>query len=212
MGSNSSIANLRTDQNAECDRAQHQENNMTGHYVDQDCLLAVMDLFSELEVPTERIRHLSSIDASQLNLTAQTITAVFRRLSTILICPCSERTEIGMLISAICMTIIDIHAMTLAKSAFNNPSPTHPTVIRDDHGAIAQESPENEATAMRVLRELSKVAKLVLQFTERYCGDDRGPQVHLEGNGMPLEILPTLASLIRERLHKITSDATYWLR
>ena len=183
------------------------------HKVDPDCLLVIMDLFSELDVPAEQLRRSSLVDSYLAKSTAQTIIAVLRRLFTILICPCSERAEIGMLIYAICMTIIDIHAMTITKSVRNNPTPPvlGETGLWDDHGASAQEPPENEAVAMLVLGELSKMAKLVLQFIARYNEDVEGKQPLAEGHEIPFDILPDLGNLMRERLQKTTNDATYWV-
>ncbi|KAJ5817761.1 hypothetical protein N7447_007769 [Penicillium robsamsonii] len=172
-----------------------------------------MDLFSELEVPTEQLRRSSLVDSCLANSTAQTIVAVLRRLFTILICPCSERAEVGMLIYAICMTIIDMHAMTITKSVRHNTQPPvlGQTGLWDDHGASAQEPLENEAVAMLVLGELSKMAKLVLQFTARYSGDVEGKQPLPEGHKIPFDFLPALGNLMQERLQQITNDATYWL-
>lgn len=161
---------------------------MQQHAVDQDCTLVIVELFSEMEVPASQLRYSSSVDSCLLNTTTQTLTSVLHRLSIVLICPCSEKGETAMLISAVCMTIIDIHAMIIAKF--------HETL-------------GNEAMAMAVIEEISKVATLVLQFTERYNGSTVGEPA-LAGNDLPLDFLPALGNLMRERLQQITNDATYW--
>ncbi|KAJ5198030.1 uncharacterized protein N7498_007147 [Penicillium cinerascens] len=212
---NSSTANLRLSRQDTSSGTQRPEGNVAEehrHKVYLDCVLVAMDLFSELEVPAEQLRRSSPVNSSLLNSTAQTITSVLRRLCTILICPCSERAEIGMLIYAISMTIIDIHSMTIAKYVRDKNT----LAVLDqtglwDHGATAQGPQENEAVAIRVLGELSKLAKLVLQFTERYSGDAEGKQHLPEGNDIPLDFLPALGNLMRERLQQITNDAIYWL-
>jgi hypothetical protein len=216
VGRNSSSAKPKPGRQDTSFGAQQPEDNVVEQSrlkVDSDCVLVAMDLFSELEVPAEQLRRSFPVDSSLLNSTAQTITVVVRRLFTILTCPCSERTEIGMLVSAICMTIIDMHAVTIAKFARNKTPPAvlGQTGLWDDHETTAQESPENEAMAMRVLGELSKVVKLVLQFTERYSGDAEGKQALPAGNDIPSDFLPALGNLMRERLQQITNDATYWL-
>ncbi|KAJ5986251.1 hypothetical protein N7451_010616 [Penicillium sp. IBT 35674x] len=147
-----------------------------------------MGLFSELEVPASQLRHSSSVDTCLLNTTTQTLTAVLHRLSIILICPCSEKGETAMLISAVCMTIIDVHAMIVAKF--------HETL-------------GNEAMAVPVFEDLSQMATLVLQFTERYNGSTVGDAA-FAGNDIPLDFLPALGNLMQERLQQITNDATYW--
>ncbi|KAJ6092649.1 hypothetical protein N7486_007938 [Penicillium sp. IBT 16267x] len=175
---------------------QQQENfpDRQQHTVDQDCTLIIMELFSELEIPASQLRYSSSMDSSLLHTTTQILTAVLHRLSSILICPCSEKGEMAMLISAVCMTIIDIHSMIIAKSP---------------------ETPGSEAMAMLVLGELSKVATLVLQFTERYNGElydgDPSGEPALAGNDIPLDFLPAVGDLMRQRLQQITDNATYWL-
>ncbi|KAJ5921367.1 hypothetical protein N7466_009693 [Penicillium verhagenii] len=158
------------------------------HAVDQDCMLVIMEIFSELEIPASQLRGSLSVDADLLNMTTQTITSALRRLSNILICPCAERAENALLISAVCLTIVDIHTITIGKF----------------HGI-----PGNGTMPMGVLAELSKVAKLVLQFSDRY-NEYLSGQIS-NGNGMPLDFLPALGNLMRERLQKITNDATYWL-
>ncbi|CAG7995484.1 unnamed protein product [Penicillium nalgiovense] len=215
-GRNSSTVNLRPSRNDTSFKTQPPKGNVAEthrHKVDPDCVLVVIDLFSELEVPTEQLRRSSLVDSCLANSTAQTIIAVLRRLFTILICPCSERAEVGMLIYSICMTIIDMHAMTITKSVRNTPPPPvlGQTGLWDDHGASAQEPPENEAVAILVLGELSKMAKLVLQFIERYSGDVEGKQPLPKGHEIPFDFLPALGNLMRERLQQITNDATFWL-
>ncbi|KAJ5976892.1 hypothetical protein N7501_000234 [Penicillium viridicatum] len=175
-----------------------------------DCLLVVLETFSELEVSAEQLRRVLPVEASLLSTIAQTITAAFHRLSTILICPCSQRAEVGMLVSAICMSIIDIHAMAISNLAKDQP----PT------GLLSQPTPLeipgvglNNATTMPVFTELSEQARLILQLTERYS--ETGGASNWEGlrNGseLPTDIMPGMATFLRERLHQTTNDATCWL-
>ncbi|KAJ5154995.1 uncharacterized protein N7500_010434 [Penicillium coprophilum] len=213
---NSSIVNLRPSEHDPSFKTQQPTGTVAEthrHKVGQDCVLVVMDLFCELEVQTEQLRSSSLVDYRLANSTAQTIVAALRRLFTILICPCSERAELGMLVYAICMTIIDMHAMTLTKSVRNNPPP--PVLVQTglwhDHGASAQEPPENEAVAMLILGKLSKMAKLILQFIERYSGHLGAKPPLQEDHEIPSDILPILGSLMRERLQQTIDDATYWL-
>jgi hypothetical protein len=193
------------------------ESNPAKHRdIDPDCVLVALDLFADLEGPAEQLRRASPVDSALLNATAQTITSAFRQLSTILICPCSERAEVGMLVSAMCMSIIDMHVMTIAKFARDQPPPAvlDQTAPWESPGVGPHRSPEHEATAMRVLGELSKVAKLILQFTERY-NDGNGSLNRSNGrkNGseLPAGFLPSMATFLRERLQQITNDTTYWL-
>ncbi|KAJ5466343.1 hypothetical protein N7530_010130 [Penicillium desertorum] len=182
---------------------------------DPDCMLVALDIFSGLEVPAEQLRRASPMDASLLKTTAQTITAAFHRLSTILICPCSERAEVGMLVSATCMSIIDIHAIAISDSTKDQPPSGLPSqqMPCESSGAGSRRSPEHEAIAMRAFTELSGLARLIVQLTERY---DEGNGVLNRkdlGNGseLPTDILPGMATFLRERLQQVTNDATHWL-
>ncbi|KAJ5933891.1 hypothetical protein N7454_006220 [Penicillium verhagenii] len=189
---NYTVANQQQPQRheEECHHENEQESSIAvqPHAVDQDCMLVILEIFSELEIPASQLRCSLSVDADLLNMTTQTIRSALRRLSNILICPCAERAENALLISAVCLNIVDIHAITIVKF----------------HGI-----PGNGAMSMGVLAELSKVANLVLQFSDRY-NDYLSAQIS-NGNSMPLDFLPALGNLMRERLQQITHDATYWL-
>ncbi|KAF7530074.1 hypothetical protein PCG10_005050 [Penicillium crustosum] len=196
--------------------AQADHSTTKSHEVsDPDCLLVVLEIFSELEVLAEQLRRVLPVDTSPLNATAQTITVAFHRLSTVLICSCSQRAEVGMLVSAICISIIDIHAMAISNFAKDQPQTgllSQPTPLGIP-GVGLKRSPGNDVTAMHVFTELSELAKLILQLTERY--NERGGALSWEGltneSELPTEIMPGMATFLRERLQKITNDATYWL-
>ncbi|CAP93644.1 hypothetical protein E8E15_009243 [Penicillium rubens] len=181
---------------------------------DPDCMLVALDIFSELEVPAEQLRRASPVDASLLRTTAQTITAAFHRLSTILTCPCSERAEVGMLISAICMSIIDMHAVTISTFAKDQPPtglPSQQTPC-ESSSAGSHRSPEHEAIAMQAFTELSELARLIVQLTERY--DEGNGALNRNGLGkvseLPTDTLPGMATCLRERFQQIANDATHW--
>ena len=63
-----------------------------------------------------------------------------------------------------------------------------------------QDRPEDEVTTMRVLGELPKVSKVVLQFAKRYSERD--------GEESSPDFLPALAAFLRSRLQAITNEAT----
>ncbi|KAJ5374200.1 hypothetical protein N7517_006206 [Penicillium concentricum] len=206
--SNSSISNSTPEQ--------HDSNITKSHDAsDPDCLLVALDILSEIEVPAEQMRRVSPGDTNLLNTTAQTVTAAFQRLSAVLICPCSERAEVGMLVSAICMSIIDMHALTIANIAKDQPPTrlvTQP-MTWDNSSIGSHRSPEYEVTAIHIFVELSELAKLILQLTERF---DEGSEIlnrESLGNGseLPTDFLPGMATFLRERLQLITNDATHWL-
>ncbi|CAG8893138.1 unnamed protein product [Penicillium egyptiacum] len=182
---------------------------------DTDCMLVALDIFSELEVPAEQLRRVFPVDASLLNTITQTITTAFHRLSTILICRCSERAEVGILVSAICMSIIDMHAITISNFAKDQPSTglLGQQTPCESPSVGSQRSPEHDAMSIQVFTELSELARLIVQLTERY--DEASGALNRKGLGngseLPTEILPGMATYLRESLQQITNDATHWL-
>ncbi|KAJ5964143.1 uncharacterized protein N7479_004019 [Penicillium vulpinum] len=215
--SNSSISNstLRANSTRPNNENEHHDHSAArSHYVsDPDCMLVALDLLSEIEGSAEQLRRVYPVDASLLNTTAQTITAAFHRLSTILMCPCSERAEVGMLVSAICMSIIDTLAMTITNIAGDRTStglPSQP-MPWDSSGVGSHGSLGSEATTMQVLTELSKVARLILQLTERYDKGGWGLNGGNIGDGseLPTDFLPGIATFLRERLQQITTNAAH---
>jgi hypothetical protein len=177
-----------------------------------------------------------------------TITTSFRALSTILICPCSERADVGVLAAAVCLTILDIHSAIIrlsCPSSNGNSNPntritssntTSPCSLDDPQlGQINlntwgmdrnrmevctkcfTDRPEEEAATMRVLGELPKVAKVVLQFTKRYSGAGAERRLGTGGGGdgggdsgdcAQADFLPALAAFLRGRLQDIADEAT----
>ncbi|KAJ5206710.1 hypothetical protein N7491_002674 [Penicillium cf. griseofulvum] len=217
--SNSSISNSTLQANStrlNNGTEQPELNKPKSHHAsDPDCMLVALDILSEIEVPAEQLRRVSLIDARLLSTTTQTITAAFHRLSIILICPCSELAEVGMVVSAICMSIIDIHAMTIANIAKGQP-PTgmlSQPISWDSPSVESHRSPAHEATAMQVFAELSELAKLILQLTDRYNEGSEGLNRVGLGNAseLPTDFLPGMGTFLQERLQQITNDATQWL-
>jgi hypothetical protein len=66
---------------------------------------------------------------------------------------------------------------------------------------------------MRAFTELSGLARLIVQLTERYNEGNGVLNRKDLGNGseLPTDILPGMATFLRERLQQVTNDATYWL-
>jgi hypothetical protein len=55
----------------------------------------------------------------------QTAGAAMRRMSTTLICPCSERLETGVIVSAACLSILDLYGVVVSCSTARPPPPTY---------------------------------------------------------------------------------------
>lgn len=173
---------------------------------DPDCVLVALDLISLLEVSATQLRGSNPIDGILLSATAQAIRAAIDRLCTILACSCTGRTEVGMLVSAICMSIIDIHTVSIAmlRRDYSHDVVLSPITPWD----TPRIRPESETGACLVLGELSEVAKVILQFIEG-CNQGNGTNGFSNGSELPVDILSSLAISLRGRLQQITIDATW---
>ena len=173
---------------------------------DPDCVLVALDLISSLEVSATRLRGTNQIDDILLSATAQAIGAAIDRLCTILACPCSGRAEVGMLVSAICMSIIDIHTVSIAMLRRDYSHDAVLSLITPwDTPSIGSES---ETKTCSVLGELSEVAKVILQFIEGY-NHGNGTDGFSNGSELPVGIFTSLAISLRGRLQQITIDASW---
>ena len=188
-------------------------SGMSTHHATPDCMLDMLDLFTDLDALEDQIRRSSSIDSSRVDSAKETITTVFHRLSNVLLCPCSEKAEIGMSITALCMTIIDIHAMMLNKFSQSRNELTAQDETRwGEHSGTTEEYPDGDALAMKVIGELSEIAKFSVQFNERYSGVQAGGNTQIFSNerDIPLDFLPALGRFMSERLQRIANDAMNW--
>lgn len=192
------------------------EKNPALNPPDSDCATVAMDLLQQLDTTSTRLQSGAAagnqISAQTVGAAMQAVTTAFRRLSTILICPCSERSDIGLLAAAVCVTILDVHGIIITNSTRPKDDPS-PTLLEDaaqwdrmdvDRMDVCtkcfQDRPEDEVTTMRVLGELPKVSKVVLQFAKRYSERD--------GEESSPDFLPALAAFLRSRLQAITNEAT----
>lgn len=151
----------------------------------------------------------------------QAAATAMRRMSMTLICPCSERLEIGIIVSAVCMSILDLYS-TIVSHFTDRPhapgqhfqSPLSSILAVDDDGGsglfwndlpfFASRNSNSQALhrgrkedvmLVHVLGELSKLAAVVCQFTKRYR----------TGQGQPAssEILEDVAAFLKSRLKAI---------
>jgi len=179
-----------------------------------------MEMQQQLEAAYEGL-HLSpsggggpELDAESADASLDTVGAVLRHLSTILICPCSERLEVGLLIAAACISVLDVHSAIVVRSGARRPSSRglEPAAAPEESAALLWDAislsaggdgggkPEEEkgAVLVRVLEELTKMATVVCQFIKRYRGG--GGEANFEG------ILHAVAAYLKERLQVARDD------
>ncbi|KAG8527860.1 uncharacterized protein KY384_006776 [Bacidia gigantensis] len=186
---------------------------------DFDCATTAMNILQELNMTS--IKPSAEIDPPSLDATTNAASAAIKRISTILVCPCSQKTDIALLASVVCAAILDTYATILHKAGGSKSRKSssgmskHSTmsmvkdVMRDAdvmdlcpsgsphiHGGSIKKK-----SMMRVLEDLPKVAKLVDQFSRRY---------KKQGNGSD-DFLPALATSLKSGLKSLTNEATNWV-
>ena len=163
-----------------------------------------------------------------LDTVLTTASTAIQRLSTILICPCSYKTEVGLLNAVLCSAILDFYCNILRSSTDPPKSHSLSTHVADEMDLCVAESSlpgeTNElelrqVTIRRVVEELPKVANLVMQFTRRYSSTfgskastaGLGLDDEANGEGVANLLLPTLAASQTTKLRSIIREATTWL-
>lgn len=98
---------------------------------ESDCIELAMATQRQLEAATGRVSatvtpHTPSgpwtaevVQAAEVAL--QTAGAAMRRISTTLICPCAERLETGVLVSAACLSILDLYGAVVSRFTARPP-------------------------------------------------------------------------------------------
>jgi hypothetical protein len=155
-----------------------------------DCATVAMNILQHLNSMTSMRRLSGATDpVDEIDALITTVSMAIKRVSTILVCPCSQKTDGGLLAAAVCGTILEIYGLI-----FHNPTIE---VCAETH----QHGPN---TKIRVLAELPKVANLVMQFTTRYSSS-QGVEEY------SADVLPELAASLKYRLKYMTNEATNWL-
>ncbi|KAL8805555.1 MAG: hypothetical protein Q9223_005309 [Gallowayella weberi] len=129
-----------------------------------------------------------------------TISTALKRLSAILICPCSRNPDVGLLAAALCAAILDSY-WSILQNSFNANSPSHTSM----DSLLVGSGSNQQAIVQRVLEELPKAANVVMQFTRRYNGT--GDMTMDENEDVSL-LLPTLAVGQKTRLKDMIDKAT----
>ncbi|KAH8694993.1 hypothetical protein BGW36DRAFT_428889 [Talaromyces proteolyticus] len=234
----------------------------------QDCAVAAMNLLLRLEGTKVKLHNGQGacvngvvpeykISTSITDAAIETVAAASKSLSAILVCPCSEDADVGLLTAAVCLSMLDIYNTIIGSIAYSPdesqwPRQQSPSLsnlmssLEDYHPAFGSinemtttmttatatattstSSPSSngslqkkDVAAVRVLVELTKVARICLHFTKRYW-DCEGSNNHENKNGNGnndgdrsnnndnnnTDFLHALANLLRSRLQSITADA-----
>ena len=153
-----------------------------------------------------------------------------KRISTILICPCSKNLDVGLLAAAVCAALLDTYEIILHKNSArpntaataaaapgrssystsdmndNRPGPkrgvTKPVRKAGKMESVDSGGRDEKATIMQIRDELPMVANLVAQFTRRYSQD---------AEMCSRDLLQGLALSITGRLSAMIDEVTNWM-
>lgn len=201
---------------------------------DTDCVSGAIEILRRLQ--TTAPSHCSSDEqylsmssaGSDLAARIQVASSAVSRLSTILVCPCSQKTYVAILVASVCLAIMDVYdtlfqhsrenrLINMSSSQNANLDSMLPVSMDldsvglgagslDPVGSVGFPSAESltmddldsHVSSMHVLEELSKLANVVMQFSRRYKCDVRSQSA---------ATLSALADSLKLRLRLVTSEA-----
>ncbi|KAL1974647.1 hypothetical protein VTN31DRAFT_4851 [Thermomyces dupontii] len=178
--------------------------------IELDCATVAMGLLQKLNDLASLCRSTATDPPPPAaDMFMKTITSSTKRISTILVCPCSSKMEVGLLAAAVCAAILDVYELVLRQQSQCDASSSSVNQMSSG-GANAQEFSDSNNpsrnTTMRILEELPQMANLVIQFARRYSRPGS-----VEGSSANF-LLPSLASSLKARLKSLTHEATNrWL-
>ena len=146
------------------------------------------------------------------NISLDIVSMAIKRVSTILICPCSKRTDVGLLTAAICIGLLDLLDATVQSLMIDQPrsgSSSHKGLSSKDLDHVKEalemssqdirEGNDRNPSKMRVLDQLPKIADLVTQYSTRYSEQARNSEK---------ELLQNLAETNLSRLKGVINQVT----
>ena len=188
---------------------------------ESDCAGIAMGLQQQLEAAYETPALLSMREGGQMeekgtDAAMETAGSALRQLSTMLIYPCSERLEVGLLVAAACNSILDVYNVIIRSSAAQPLSLSDMSVLTmtmvDDaldcntmtlpessSGPLCFDDFEEDILLVRVMGQLAKMARVIIQFTKRYkarCSD----------NADSSDLLYAVATYLKRRLQTIKDE------
>lgn len=170
-----------------------------------DCTRVALSIVKQLETSKRQGGTASTHGTGGL-----TPTEACQRLLTILVCPCSEQAEVALLVASACISLMDV----VHDSVGANCSQGSPSLALVSHGlsepdAVPWPRPPSSAHSScsdgpSQLGDLFKIAKVILEFTDRYCQDTKGGP-RCEHTSW---VVAPVAALLRCRLQSVTEGAT----
>ncbi|KAL4976027.1 hypothetical protein BDW66DRAFT_159959 [Aspergillus desertorum] len=157
---------------------------------DMDCTRVALSIVEQLEMSKEQRSSFAAPSYTRGGLTA---TEACQRLLTILMCPCSEQADVALLVASGCISLMDVVYRSAGRasepvSRDGSVSSSESPSVSVGHGSSEQDpliwswprpqsSPRSCSLAsdsQSQVGDLSKIAKVIVQFTERYCQGAKG--------------------------------------
>jgi len=141
-----------------------------------------------------------------------TTTEACQRLLAILICPCSEQPGVALLLASGCISLMDTvhdlsHGQASRDTANSEVCSSTTLTPSTEQGAPVWSVPSPSQRLLNSspggVEELAKIAKVILQFADKYCQDSQG------GVGWPHTswLIAPIVPLLRNRLQSVTREA-----
>ncbi|EGR44833.1 uncharacterized protein TRIREDRAFT_111742 [Trichoderma reesei QM6a] len=161
-----------------------------------DCARIAITILEQLDVARRRAGHTSVSSAT---------TDACQRLLTILVCPCSEQPGVALLVACGCISLMDtVHHCHVLQSAPSQETLTRttpsPSPEKDLPGWHRPSSSNNNGQGVE---QLAKIAKVILQFTDRYSQEPKGGAAWTQTTWL----VAPIAALLRFRLQTVTHQA-----
>ncbi|KAL6812982.1 hypothetical protein GGI42DRAFT_313368 [Trichoderma sp. SZMC 28013] len=166
------------------------------HDTREDCTRVAISILEQLDLARRR--------PGLTNVNSATTDAC-QRLLTILVCPCSEKPGVALLVACGCISLMDtVHhchaSQTTTMPDLSASTTSTPSTEKDISNWPRPSSSHNSQGGVE---QLAKIARLILQFTDRYAQEPKG------GNGWAQTtwLVAPIAALLRFRLQSVTHQA-----
>ncbi|KAL6856713.1 hypothetical protein J3F83DRAFT_751570 [Trichoderma novae-zelandiae] len=161
-----------------------------------DCARIAISILEELDIARRRAGHTSVSPAT---------TAACQRLLTILVCPCSEQPGVALLVACGCISLMDtIHHCHVLQSAPSQEMSTRTTpTLSPGKDLSGWHRPTSSNNNGQGVEQLAKIAKVILQFTDRYSQEPKGGAAWTQTTWL----VAPIATLLRFRLQSVTHQA-----
>ncbi|KAL7934395.1 hypothetical protein V8C35DRAFT_302478 [Trichoderma chlorosporum] len=182
-------------------RRQHESIEGSSHHAlfhdpKEDCTRVAISVLEQLDTARRQ---------SGLTNVGSATTDACQRLLTILVCPCSEQPGVALLVACGCISLMDtVHQCHISRNASFLELPTSTThTPATEKDMAGWPRPSSSHSSQGEMEQLAKIAKLILQFTDRY------PQEPKDGTGWAQTtwLVAPIATLLRFRLQSVTHQA-----